>query len=325
MTMDARIPVTIITGFLGAGKTTLLNRLISGHPDRRIAIIENEFGDIPIDQDLVVSAEEGIFELSNGCICCTLNDDLVKLLGKLIDRAQDFDHLVIETTGVAEPDGVAAAFISEPAVQEHFRLDGTVCVVAAPDVEDLIDSEEEYRRQITFADLILLNKSAEVSAPVLEKAQQMLSEANPFASIQVTNYSEISENLLDLKAYERQSVEEKLAQIPAHDHGHHHHHHTSIRSHSFELDTPFDFLKFRHWVNVLLLIQGKRIYRIKGILHFEHQDHQMIFQSVRQMHVFQKGAPWGDDQPRKSRLVFIGPDLKRAPLERSLRSCLASK
>jgi G3E family GTPase len=323
MTMDTRIPVTIITGFLGAGKTTLLNRLIAGRPDRKIAIIENEFGDIPIDQELVVSAEEGIFELSNGCICCTLNDDLVKLLRKLIEREQDFDHLVIETTGIAEPDGVAAAFISEPAVQEHFRLDGTVCVVAAPDVEDLINSEEEYRRQITFADLILLNKSAEVSASVLAKAQEILSEANPFAAVTITNYSEINEDLLDLKAYERQSVEEKLAQISSHDH--HHHHHTNIRSHSFEIAAPFDFLKFRHWVNVLLLVQGKRIYRIKGILHFEHQDHQMIFQSVRQMHVFRKGAPWGDQQPRTSRLVFIGPDLKRAPLERSLKSCLVNR
>ncbi len=332
--MEKVIPVTIITGFLGAGKTTLLNHLNEKYMGKKFAIIENEFGEIGIDNDLVVSAEEGIFEMSNGCICCELNDELVEVLVKLLNSRHDFDHLLIETTGMAEPDGVAGAFIADPEVQQYFRLDGVVCLADAHFILDNIEEREEARRQITFADHIIINKSSEVEADYIKKIQGELRHMNPLATQETADYSKVSSDILNLQAYETKTVEEKLKgkhhhEHPEHecndhcdhDHGHHHHHHSDVVSHSFTIDEPFDLLKFRHWMNVLLMLQGERVYRIKGILHFMYKEERMVFQSVRNMSSFQAGEPWGTEK-KQSRIVFIGKGLLREPLEKQLRGCL---
>jgi G3E family GTPase len=333
---DQRIPVTIITGFLGAGKTTLLNFLNDRYKDKRFAIIENEFGEIGIDNDLVVASEDGLFEMSNGCICCELNDELVEVLVKILNSKHDIDHLIIETTGMAEPDGVAQAFIADPEVQQYFRLDGTICLVDANHIEDTLKEREEARRQVTFADHIIINKKSEVGPDYLQEIKHRIQHMNRLASIEMTDYSRCQADVLSLNAYELKTIEQRLAEVGKEGHHHHHdhdhvcgehcdhdheHHHSDVNSHSFIFTEPFDLLKFRHWINVLLMLQGERIYRAKGIIHFIYKEEKVVFQSVRQMHAFQAGEPWGTE-PRESRLVFIGPGLERAGLEKALRSCL---
>lgn len=317
--MNQPIPVTILTGFLGAGKTTLLNHLIEQHPATKFAIIENEFGDIPIDNELVVNADQGIFELSNGCICCTLNNELVEMLLKLLDSGKVFDHLLIETTGIAEPDAIAVAFTAEPALQTAFRLDGTICLVDAEHIEDMLHEREEARKQITFADFIVLNKKSTVQPDYLAELTQRLKHINPFAEMEATDFGKVEADVLNLHAYDAEKLQQKIASVI--EPGHHHHHHTDdVVSQSFIFDKPFDFLKFMHWSRVLLMVQGGSIYRVKGILSFANEAQKMVFQSVRTNAAFQKGASRNDGE---SRLVFIGKNLKREPLERALRSCLA--
>ena len=315
--MTKPIPVSILTGFLGAGKTTLLNQLINDHPDKKFAIIENEFGEIGIDQDLVVGADEGIFEMANGCICCSLNEELTNLLVKLIRSEKSFDHLLIETTGIAEPDAVAASFLADPGVQNYFQLDGTICLVDAPTFKASLAEREEAKKQITFADHIIINKKSETSPEEVREISQILSGLNPFASITEADYAKTDHPLLQLEAYIAETLESKLTKV-----SHHHHHHSDVNTYSFIFDEPFDLLKLRHWINVLLMVQGSRIYRIKGVVNFQFKEERMIFQSVRQMHVFQQGKAWEAGEKRQSKLVFIGPGLKREAIERSLRTCL---
>lgn len=332
--LEKRIPVTILTGFLGAGKTTALNHLIKNNPTTKFAIIENEFGDIGIDNDLVVGADSGIFELSNGCICCSLNGELIDTLVELVNSGKPFEHLIVETTGVAEPDGVAAAFVAEPAIQERFRLDATICVVDAHYGVESLAEREEAKRQATFADVLVINKASEVEEAVLETLKAVLMEANPLASITTCDQGQLPNSLLDVQAYEDQTVEEKLQHFNAsakhvcdehcnHEpHDHKHNHSNDIVTQSFVLDAPLDILKFRHWLNVLLMIQGQHLYRVKGIVHFQYQDKKAIVQSVKKMCVFSSGEPWAEGEARQSRLVFIGKNLRRDILEKQLKHCL---
>lgn len=331
---DKRIPVTILTGFLGAGKTTALNHLIKNNPATKFAIIENEFGDIGIDNDLVVGADSGIFELSNGCICCSLNGELIDTLVELVNSGKPFEHLIVETTGVAEPDGVAAAFVAEPGIQERFRLDATICIVDAHHGLESLEEREEAKRQVTFADVLVVNKASEVEEVVLEALKEVLMEANPLASMMSCDQGQLPNSLLHVQAYEDQTVEAKLQHFNAfakhvcdehcnHDHHDHKHNHSNdIVTQSFVLDAPLDILKFRHWLNVLLMIQGQNLYRVKGIVHFQYQDKKAIVQSVKKMCVFSSGQPWTEGELRQSRLVFIGKNLRRDILEKQLKHCL---
>ncbi len=319
--MSSPIAVTILTGFLGAGKTTLLNHLIQQHPEKRFAIIENEFGDIGIDNELIVSKEEGLFEMSNGCICCTLNDALVETLAKLIRSEQKFNHLIIETTGMAEPDGVAAVFVADVSLQQYFRLDSIICLVDVEQIEDMLKERTEAQKQIAFADYIILNKQSQVHPKYLEQLKNDLVIINPFATFEEADYGQVKADLLHLNAYDQRAVANQIQQVTAH---HHHHHHTEdVVAHSFVLDTPFDLLKFMHWAKVTLTIHGQYIYRIKGILYFQNEAQRIIFQSVRTQSAFQRGEAWQEDEKRQSRIVFIGKGVKHEMLERSLHQCLS--
>lgn len=316
------IPVTIITGFLGAGKTTLLNRLIADHRGTQFALIVNEFGDIGIDGSLLVEVGEDLFELSNGCLCCTLNNELVETLFQLLRSGRSFDHLIIETTGMAEPDGIAAAFVSDPAIQAHFELNATVCVVDALHLEASLGDREETRRQITFADLLLVNKSGELSdgkRPVLEN---ILREMNPFARIAYADHGLTDVDVLGYRAFRLPAVSagigEAVERTPRRQM-----HTEGVVAHSFVFDAPFDFLKFIHWSKVLLMVQGHNIYRIKGILYFRNEAQRFVFQSVRKQSAMQRGAAWAEGEVPQSRIVVIGRGLQYAAFERALRSLLS--
>lgn len=317
------IPVTILTGFLGAGKTSLLNQLIAKHPDKKFAIIENEFGEVPIDGELVIGASDNIFELANGCICCSLNGELVETLEKLLDSGKVFDHLIIETTGMAEPDAVAAAFVSDPGIQSAFQLDGTICLVDAVSVQETLSEREEAVKQITFSDHIVINKAQDVQEHYLAALCVQLQEMNPLAKISTANFGRTDADLLQLNAYEAGQLEHRIKVVvgDAHHHGHHHHHH-DVTAHSFTFDRPFDLLAFIHWSKVLLMIQGKNIYRIKGILDVGKEVSKMVFQSVRTQSAFTRAGEWPEGEPRLSRIVIIGKALKREALEKALSSCL---
>jgi len=315
MIKSNKIPVTIITGFLGAGKTTLLNKLIANNPEKKFAIIENEFGDIPIDQELIVNAKDGIFEMANGCICCSLNVELGELLQKLASDKYSFNHLIIETTGIAEPDGIASAFIGSNK-ETKFFLDGTICLADAHDIIKNLAERGEVHKQISFADVVLLNKYDLATKEQLQAAKKEIIKYNAEAPIYECSFGDIEKDVLDLRAYNGNQLENKLLNP------HHHHHHHDLVAHSFEFKEPLKTDKFEHWISMLLFLSGYQIYRIKGILNFENETHKIIFQSVRSNSKIEIGSSWQEGEVRKSKIVFIGNNVKRKPLDKGLKSCL---
>ena len=320
----SKIPVTIITGFLGAGKTTLLNNLIEDHPDKKFAIIENEFGDIPIDQELVVSADDNIFELSNGCICCSLNTELGELLARLMDERYDFNHLIIETTGIAEPDSIAAAFIGGNK-ESTFYLDGTICLADAQHIEQNLRERGEAARQVSFADVILLNKIDLVDERGIENAKKVIKTENPGAPVYETSFGKIDRDLLRLHAYDGRNLENTFLNpqfsLRPDDHKTHHHH-DDLAAHSFEISEPLIAEKFEHWVNMLLFLSGDQLYRIKGVLNLEGENRKIIFQSVRSSSKIELGSEWREGEVRKTMIVFIGQGIKRENIEKGLYGCV---
>src|SRR2546428_8853981 len=245
------IPVTILTGFLGAGKTTLLNHLIKQNPDTKIAILENEFGEIGIDSELVTSTGDDIFELSNGCICCSMNAEFGEVLQRLMQMDKKFDHLVIETTGIADPASVAAAFIGDNLIQSNFRLDSVICLVDAQHVNAMLKDREEGSKQIAFSDMIVINKADTVTEGQLQSISATIKKINPFADCVQAEFGEQSQfDLLNLGSYKVREVENKMRFVALN----HENVHNEIVSHSFTFEQPFDLLKFMHWLNVLLMI-----------------------------------------------------------------------
>lgn len=319
-------PVTILTGFLGAGKTTFLNHIIKENPDTKFAIIENEFGQINIDSSLVINTDENIFELSNGCICCSVNGELSDLLNKLVTGPYEFDHLIIETTGIADPSAVAAVFMTDYNVQTVFKLDGVICLVDCVNVLDVLGVEEEASQQIAFADYIIYNKKDEADESKIEEIKQKTKALNPFADFEFANYGEVkTKKLLDLHAYDKTTVQFKLgvshtnkkSLVNIVPESHHH----DIVSQSFIFEQSFDLMKLRHYFTVMLMIQGAYFYRIKGIINIEGINRPLILQSVKGSPVFTEGDAWEKDAKRETRLVFIGKNLRRDILEKGLKQC----
>lgn len=320
------IPVTIITGFLGAGKTTFLNHIIRENPQKKFAVIENEFGQINIDSALVVNTDENIFELSNGCICCSVNGELSDLLNKLVTGPYEFDHLIIETTGIADPSAVAAVFMTDYNIQTVFKLDGVVALVDCKNVLDVLGVEEEASQQIAFADYLIFNKSSATDESLKESIQEKIKTLNPFADYTFTDYGKIDTGIvLNLNAYDKSVVQFKLGVAPfkgkkvisLKPEGHHH----NIVSQSYIFKESFDLLKLRHYLTVMLFVQGAFFYRIKGILYIEGLVRPLIIQSVKGSPVFTEGEPWDENQEKESRIVFIGKNLKREILEKGLKQC----
>ncbi|MEW6257299.1 MAG: GTP-binding protein [Pseudomonadota bacterium] len=358
MTETQKIPVTVLTGYLGAGKTTLLNRILSEPHGKKYAVIVNEFGEIGIDNDLVVGADEEVFEMNNGCVCCTVRGDLIRIIDGLMRRKGGFDGIIVETTGLADPAPVAQTFFVDEEMGARTKLDAVVTVADAKWLSDRLKDAPEAKNQIAFADVILLNKLDLVSPEELGEVEARIRGINPYAKLYRTQKSQIDvEKVLNQGAFDLDRI---LAIEPAfleedehhhhhdhehgpdcgcghdhaHDHGHDHHHDhghgglkhvhdPDMQSVSFASDKPMDPDKFFPWVQNLVATEGPNILRSKGILAFKDDPERFVFQGVHMILDGDHQRPWRDDEKRQSRIVFIGRKLDVKALEDGFLSCVA--
>lgn len=353
-TMTDKIPVTVLTGYLGAGKTTLLNRILSEPHGKRYAVIVNEFGEIGIDNDLVVGADEEVFEMNNGCICCTVRGDLIRIIETLMKRKGRFDAIIVETTGLADPAPVAQTFFVDQDVGEKARLDAVVTVADAKWLAARLKDAPEAKNQIAFADVILLNKTDLVSAAELREVEARIRGINPYARLHKTQKCQIPlAEVLDRGAFDLERILEiEPAFLEAddhhhhdhdhdhecgpdcthdhHHHGHHHHHGGLKHYHDEEMqsvsiahDGDVDPEKFMPWINDLVQAEGPNILRSKGILAFAKEPKRFVFQGVHMILDGDLQREWKPDEKRLSRIVFIGRNLNEDALRQGFLSCVA--
>lgn len=323
---DDRVPVTVLTGFLGSGKTTLLNRILTEQHGQRIAVIENEFGDVGIDDALVVDSEEEIFEMNNGCICCTVRGDLIRILGALMRRRDRFDRVVVETTGLADPAPVAQTFFVDDEVRRQLRLDAIVTLVDARHIQTHLDEvkpdgvENEAVEQVAFADRIVLNKTDLVNDHDLCAIRSRLREINALAEIIPAQHAKVDlARVLDVGAFDLTRVLETDPQFLQQTD---HQHDLTVASVGIDADGEVDLDRLNAWLGELLSTRGTDIFRSKGILALAGDANQYVFQGVHMLFDGDTGRPWRPDEQRTNRLVFIGRNLDRTELEASFAVCL---
>jgi G3E family GTPase len=324
------VPVTILSGFLGSGKTTLLNYILTERHGHRIAVIENEFGEINIDSGLVLTSQEEIFEMTNGCICCvaSVRTDLIRILGQLMSRREKFDHILVETSGLADPNPVAATFFVDDDIAKQVNLDGIVTLVDAKHVCQHLDdpklagADNQAIDQIMAADRVIINKIDLVEEDEIKTIEDRVRGLNATASIFRSSYAQVElEKILGIGAFDlsrTMASDEHFLDDPDHDHEHD----PSLSSVSFTFDAEFDKEQLETYLRDLLERHGDNIFRFKGILAAKGDPRRMVLQGVHRLFEFRPANPWGVDRPN-SRLVFIGRGLDRDALEKGLRSCLA--
>ncbi|MEY3261299.1 MAG: hypothetical protein RLZZ620_350 [Pseudomonadota bacterium] len=349
----ALIPVTILTGFLGSGKTTLLKHILTGEHGKKIAVIENEFGEENIDNDILVQdTQEQIVQMSNGCVCCSIRGDLVEALNQLWEQRKNkkiqFDHVVIETTGVANPGPVAQTFFIDDDIANHYVLDAVVTLVDAKHGQKQLNEHEEVQRQVGFADRIFITKTDLASSEEIAALKNRLMHMNPRAPIQTITTGVVSlDSVLDLRGF---NLNAKLDIDPHfleeddhdhsecghdhhhdhehhHDHGHNHHNHHGhtdrIQSFVFKSDKPFDHRKLEDFLGGVLSVFGEKMLRYKGVLYVKGSARKVVLQGVHEMMGSDLAGPWGAE-PKQTRMVFIGIDLPKDTLLAGLEGCLAN-
>ncbi len=362
--IDEMVPVTVLTGFLGAGKTTLLKRILTEYHGKRIAVIENEFGPESIDNDLLVQdQDEEIIELSNGCICCTVRGDLMRTLSDLRQRRQDgklnFERVIIETTGMANPGPVCQTFFMDDDIAEYYRLDAVVTIVDAKHGMETLDKQPEAQKQVGFADRILISKKDLVSEAEYQALRRRLLHINPRAEIEAVHFGETDlKKIIDISGFNLNSIldidPEFLAeQHPDaahhhghghehhhdhghdhhdcghehcdHDHGHHHHahHDDEIGAFLFKSDKPFDPQRLEEFLGGVVQVYGPDLLRYKGILYMKGINRRMLFQGVHMMMGAEPGKPWAANEKKSTKMVFIGRKLPEDIFTRGLEQCLA--
>jgi G3E family GTPase len=323
--VPSKVPVTILTGFLGAGKTTLLNRILRERHDERIAVIENEFGEAGVDSDLLFdNGGEQIVEMNNGCICCTVRGDLVRLLGELRQRREvkpeAFKRVIIETTGLADPAPVAQTFFIDDDIAAYYALDAIVTVVDAKHAQRQLDEFHEAQEQVGFADRILLSKSDLVSAVECERLRERLVRINPRAPVKSVHFGETPiADILDIRGF---SLEGILEIEPGFLDEDHHQHDDEVQSFVFTSTRPFYQAKLQDFFRDAIAAHAKDLMRYKGIVAFEGLDHRVVFQGVHMMMASDIGRPWVSGEAHESKFVFIGRNLPKDELVGRLERCL---
>jgi G3E family GTPase len=356
--MSDKIPVTVLTGYLGAGKTTLLNRILTEDHGQKFAVIVNEFGEIGIDNELIVGADEEVFEMNNGCICCTVRGDLIRIIENLMKRKDKFDAIIIETTGLADPAPVAQTFFMDQDVQDAARLDAVVTVADAMWLKDRLKDAPEAKNQIAFADVILLNKTDLVTPAQLAEVEARIRAINPYAKLHKTVKAAVSiKEVLGRNAFDLDRILEiEPAFLTADDHGHDHDHHhdhdhtgpdcdhpshkhdhahghshgglkhyhdEDMQSVAFEIKGDVDPEKFMPWINDYVQTEGPNILRSKGILAFKGEPKRFVFQGVHMVLDGDLQRDWKPEEKRTSKIVFIGRELKKDEIEKGFMACAA--
>ena len=341
-----KIPVTVLTGYLGAGKTTLLNRILSEPHGKKYAVIVNEFGEIGIDNDLIVGADEEVFEMNNGCICCTVRGDLIRIIDGLMRRKGKFDAIIVETTGLADPAPVAQTFFVDENVGNKTKLDAVVTVADAKWLRDRLKDAPEAKNQIAFADVILINKTDLVSDAELRETEARIRGINPYARLHRTQRAQIPLNeVLDRKAFDLErilDIEPAFLEVDDHAHGHDHDHHhdhghdhghshshgglkhyhdEEMQSISMSTDRPLDPDKFFPFIQNLTQAEGPNILRCKGIVSLKDDPQRFVFQGVHMMLDGDHQREWKADEKRVSRVVFIGRNLDERAIREGILAC----
>ncbi len=346
------IPATVLTGFLGAGKTTLLKRVLSESHGLKIAVIENEFGEENIDNEILVAdTKEHIVQMSNGCVCCTIREDLRTTLQDLAEKRRkgelDFERVVIETTGLADPGPVAQTFFMDDEIAESFLLDAVLTLVDAKHAAQTLNDRQEARRQVGFADQLFISKSELVSAQELDALQHRLKHMNPRAPQHIVHFGEIAiDKVFDLRGFNLNTTLEidpdflsdghhhhhhehgDHCDHPSHqhdheEHGHHHHHEDDVKSFVFKADRALDPAKLEDFLGAIVNIYGPRMLRYKGVLNMKGTDRKVIFQGVHQLMGSDLGQAWAAGEKRTSKMVFIGIDLPKDIFQQGLEQCIS--
>ena len=334
---DTQIPVTVLTGYLGAGKTTLLNRILSENHGKKYAVVVNEFGEIGIDNDLIVESDEEVFEMSNGCVCCTVRGDLIRVVEGLMKRPGGFDGILVETTGLADPAPVAQTFFMDDDVRARSRLDAVVTVADAKHLTARLADSPEAQEQIGFADVILLNKTDLVTPDELAAVEKRIRAINPHATIHRTERCAIPlTKVLDRGAFDLDrilSLDPEFLDGQDHDHHDHDHDHHDHDHHHHDIEASgiasvslrggaLDSQVFFQWINRVTQEQGPNILRLKGILSFKGDDERYVIQGVHMIVEGNHQRKWKEGEKRESRLVFIGRKLDAAALKTQFEACL---
>lgn len=348
--MTKPIPVTIITGFLGSGKTTLINHILNVHNDNKVAVIINEFGDISVDHRLVLSTDEDIYQMANGCLCCTLRTDIADMLRSILEARENegvpIEQIIIETTGLADPAPLVQTFFNLPFLKEHFTINSIITLVDCVYGETTIKEQDEPVKQISFADRIYLTKADLVTRDDYEKLAAHIHHINPFAPVSPLDLETITmSDILDQSEFmmtesQLKSMTEAQKEADAeehehehdhdheHDHEHHHHHHGHDHHHgittcSIEVKEPLELTIIQGWLNELISYYGPQLYRYKGILSIKDVPNQIIIQGVQMSCEVSQGREWKNDADRSSTLVFIGKNLPTTEIEESFKTCIA--
>ena len=325
MSDSSMVPVTILTGFLGSGKTTLLNRILKEQHGQRIAVIENEFGEAGVDNEILVQdKEEQIVEMNNGCICCTVRGDLVRILGELKDKRDGgklkFDRVIIETTGMADPGPVAQTFFMEEDIGNYYLLDSVITLVDAKHAEQTLDEFKEAQEQVGFADRILLSKTDLVDDKEVEKLRARLTRMNPRAPVKKVNFGHTPlKEILDIRGFNLNAILEldpTFLEDAEHEHDEH------VSSFVYRTDRPFDGAKLEEFLSGLIQVYGADMLRYKGVLSLKDNAHRVVFQGVHMLMGGDIGKPWGPGEKRTSVMVFIGRNLPEDLFIKGLEQCL---